>query len=83
MARWDGPPFSPAIGDPSGKDILEVGMGGDRIAREVLKRGCPTLTLLDISPKTIAATRFELTNFANIKNAMEMQRRGCVSMIFS
>lgn len=67
MARWDGPPFWNAIGDLCGKDVLEVGIGCGRIARQVLQRGCRSLTGLDISPKTIAATRADQGDFVNLE----------------
>jgi SAM-dependent methyltransferase len=67
MARWDGPLFCEALGDLSGKDVLEVGVGCGRIARQVLKRGCRSLTGLDISPKTIAAAKADLAEFANVE----------------
>ncbi len=67
MAQWDGPPFFAALGDPSGKNILEVGIGGGRIARELLTRDCHTLTGLDVSPKTIAAARSDLSDFPNLE----------------
>ena len=42
MARWDGPPFFDAPADPRGKDILEIGVGDGRIARQ-LSRSLPPL----------------------------------------
>ena len=67
MARWDGPLFFQALGDLSGKDILEVGVGCGRIARQLLKRGCRSLTGLDISSKTIAAAGEDLAEFSNVE----------------
>lgn len=67
MARWDGPPFWNALGDIRGKDVLEAGIGLGRIARQVLKKGCRSLTGLDISPKTIAAAEKDLDEFPNIE----------------
>jgi SAM-dependent methyltransferase len=67
MARWDGPPFWKAIGDVREKDVLEVGIGCSRIARQVLKHGCRSLTGLDISPKTIAAAKADLAEFPNVE----------------
>jgi len=67
MARWDGPLFYDALGDPKGKDVLEIGIGGGRIARKVLTRGCRTLTGIDISTKTIGATRSDLANYPNLE----------------
>ena len=67
MARWDGPPFWKAIGDVREKDVLEVGIGCGRIARQVLKHGCCSLTGLDISTKSIAAARSHLSEFSNLK----------------
>ncbi len=48
MARWDGPQFYEMLGDLTEKDVLEVGCGVGRIAREVLKRGCRRFTGLTI-----------------------------------
>ena len=67
MARWDGPPFWEAVGDPGGKDVLEVGIGTGRIARQVLERGCRSLTGLDISPETIEIAGTQLSAFPNTK----------------
>jgi SAM-dependent methyltransferase len=67
MARWDGPPFWDAVGDLSGKDVLEVGVGCGRIACQVLKRGCHSLTGIDISAKTIAAAKADLAEVANVE----------------
>lgn len=67
MARWDGPPFWNTLDDLSGKDVLEIGIGCGRIARQLLKRGCRSLTGLDISPKTIAAAATDLAEFSNIE----------------
>ena len=67
MARWDGPPFWKAIGDSREKDILEIGIGTGRIACQLLKHGCRSLTGLDISPKTIEAAKSQLSDFSNTK----------------
>lgn len=67
MARWDGPLFFRALGDLNGKDVLEVGVGGGRIARRVLKLGCSSLTGLDISPKTIAVAEADLAGFSSVE----------------
>ncbi len=67
MARWDGPPFWNVIGDLREKDILEIGIGTGRIARQLLKHGCRSLTGLDVSPKTIEAAKTQLSAFQNVK----------------
>jgi len=67
MTRWDGPQFYAMLGDLAGKDVLEVGIGVGRIAREVPKRECRCLTGLDISPKTIAAAQVDLADFQNVE----------------
>jgi SAM-dependent methyltransferase len=67
MARWDGPLFREALGDLGGKDVLEVGIGFGRIARQVLEQGCRSLTGLDISPKTIAAAMADLAEFPQVE----------------
>ena len=66
MARWDGTVFFDLLVDIQTKDILEVGIGNGRIARQILTNGCRTLTGLDISPKTLAATKSELAEFENL-----------------
>ena len=65
MARWDGPLFWNAIGDLKGKDVLEVGVGVGRIARQVLGLGCGSFVGLDISSRTIAAVQEDLAEFTN------------------
>lgn len=67
MSRWDGPPFWKAIGDAREKDVLEVGIGCGRMARQLLKNGCRSLTGLDISPKSIEVARSQLSDFSNLK----------------
>ena len=67
MARWDGPLFREALGDLTGKDVLEVGIGMGRIARQVLNAGCRTLTGLDISPRTTEVARSDLADFPNLE----------------
>ncbi|MEA3265895.1 MAG: class I SAM-dependent methyltransferase [Candidatus Fermentibacteria bacterium] len=51
----------------TGKDVLEVGIGVGRMARQILKRGCGHLTGLDISPKTIAVAQKDLAEFPNLE----------------
>jgi len=67
MSRWDGPPFWNAIGDTGEKDILEIGIGTGRVARQLLKLGCRSLTGLDISPRTIEVAESQLCEFSNVK----------------
>lgn len=67
MARWNGPPFWEALGDLRGKDVLEVGIGYGRVARQVLERGCGSLTGIDVSPGTIAAAGEDLAGFSRIE----------------
>lgn len=67
MARWDGPVFYGALGDLTEKDVLEVGIGGGRIARRVLAGGCRHLTGLDVSPRTIEAAQSDLAGFPNLE----------------
>ena len=67
MARWDGPLFYEALGDLRGKDVLEVGVGCGRVARQVLDRGCRSVTGVDISPKTIASAKGDLADFLNVE----------------
>jgi SAM-dependent methyltransferase len=67
MARWDGPAFWKAIGETRGKDVLEIGIGTGRIARQLLQHGCRSLTGLDVSPKTIEVAKSQLSDFSNAK----------------
>jgi ubiquinone/menaquinone biosynthesis C-methylase UbiE len=67
MARWDGPQFYDMLGDLTGKDVLEVGVGGGRVARQVLKRGCRHLTGLDISPKILSIAAAEMGECSNLE----------------
>ena len=77
MARWDGPPFWKAMGDLREKDVLEVGTGCGRIARQVLEKGCRSLTGLDVSQKTITAAGSQLSEFSNLKLILEDITRFC------
>lgn len=87
MLRWDGPLFYEALGDLYGKDVLEVGVGGGRIARQVLKLGCRSLTGLDISPKTIAVAEADLAEFSNVELVLadigEFARLESFDVVFS
>ena len=67
MARWDGPLFFELLGNTKEKDMLEIGIGNGRIARQVLLLGCQTLTGLDISSKTITATKSDMAEFSNLE----------------
>ena len=65
MARWDGPLFYEALGDVSGKEVLEIGIGTGRVARSVLDLGCCSLTGLEISPRTLETARQTLLQYGN------------------
>ena len=67
MARWDGPQFYDTLGDLRDADVLEVGVGIGRVARQILERGCRLLTGVDISPGTLAAAKEELAEFSNLE----------------
>jgi SAM-dependent methyltransferase len=67
MARWDGARFFELLGDLKGKTVLEVGVGTGRLARRVLARRCARFTGIDLSPKTIARARRNLSTFANVE----------------
>lgn len=67
MARWDGEPFFNALGDLKGKNVLEIGVGTGRIARQILDRGCGHFTGIDISPKTIELAKKNLSSYQNIE----------------
>ncbi len=87
MARWDGPPFWNALGDTTKKDVLEVGIGCGRIAGQLLKLGCSSLTGLDISPKSIAAARSQLNEFSNLNllvaDVTEFNRPASFDVVYS
>ena len=67
MARWDGLAFFKGLGDLSGKRVLEVGVGTGRVARQILQRGCSRLTGVDLSPKTVARARSNLSDYGNVE----------------
>lgn len=67
MARWDGDRFHELLGEVSGRDVLEVGIGVGRMARDLLQRGCRRLTGLDIAPLAIEAAREELASWPNVE----------------
>ncbi len=67
MARWDGPRFFEFLGDLTGKDVLDVGVGTGRLAQPILQRGCRRFTGIDISPKTIERARQNLGGFPNVE----------------
>jgi len=67
MSRWDGPLFFETLGDMSRKDVLEIGVGTGRIARQVLGRGCRHLTGIDFSPKTIGEAKENLADYPNVE----------------
>ena len=65
MDRWDGPAFLDALALDPGKEVLEVGVGTGRIAAKAAPR-CARLTGIDISPKTVARAKENLTGNGNI-----------------
>ncbi|MCX6345429.1 MAG: class I SAM-dependent methyltransferase [Armatimonadetes bacterium] len=67
MSRWDAPEFYKALGDIRNKDILEIGVGTGRIAKNVLDMSCARFVGLDISPSTIERARLNLSNYENIE----------------
>ena len=87
MARWDGPLFYGALGNLTGTDVLEVGIGVGRVARQILENGCRHLTGLDISPKTLAAAKEELAGFANVELVLtdiaEFRREASYDLAYS
>ena len=87
MARWDGPLFHDTLGDLREADVLEAGVGIGRVARQVLERGCRLLTGVDISPKTLAAAKEELAEFANLELVLadiaEFRREGSYDLAYS
>ena len=71
MARWDGPLFYDTLGDLRDADVLEVGVGIGRVARQILERGCRLLTGVDVSPRTLAATKEERMKYIK-KSRMDL-----------
>jgi predicted TPR repeat methyltransferase len=87
MAQWDGRLFCNLLGDVTGKRILEIGIGTGRVAYEVLRGGCASLTGIDISPNTIHKAQQNLSSFPNVElivaDAEEYTRKGAFDTIYS
>ena len=65
MNKWDGPAFIEKMCLDESKTVLEIGVGTGRLAINVAPR-CKSFVGIDISPKTIARAKENLT-FNNIK----------------
>lgn len=65
MEKWDGAPFLQALALSPEKQVLEIGVGTGRLADRTAPR-CAGLTGIDISPKTIARARENLSRHPNI-----------------
>jgi len=66
MDQWDGQPFMDAMKLDRTKCVLEIGVGTGRIAAKAAPH-CLQLTGIDISPKTIARAKENLSGFRNIE----------------
>ena len=65
MYKWDGPTFIEKMCLDESKTVLEIGVGTGRLAIKVAAN-CKSFTGMDISPKTTARAKENLT-FNNIK----------------
>ena len=65
MDKWDGKQFIDLLKLSPDKNVLEIGIGTGRLACRVASR-CKSLTGIDISPKTIARAKENLSSFDNI-----------------
>jgi SAM-dependent methyltransferase len=65
--RWDGPRFFDLLGDLQGKSVVEIGVGGGRLAKETIARGCKNFTGIDFSPKTIAQAKQHFLKEKNVE----------------
>ncbi len=66
MDGWDGLPFLDAMGEITGKDVLEIGCGSGRQALRVLDRGCASYTGIDISDETLLLAGENLAAYENV-----------------
>jgi len=67
QSRWDALAFYEALGDVRDKDVLEIGVGTGRVAKNVLDLGCARLVGIDISPSTIERARSNLSDYQNVE----------------
>lgn len=65
MDKWDGNQFIDLLNLSPDKNVLEIGIGTGRLACRVASY-CKSLTGIDISPKTIARAKENLSSFDNI-----------------
>lgn len=65
MNKWDGQPFIDQLEVTEEKDILEIGVGTGRIAVKVCNQS-KSFTGIDLSPKTIARAKLNLSNYSGI-----------------
>jgi len=66
MDRWDGPAFLDALGLTLASDVLEIGVGTGRLAQRVLRRGCGSLTGIDLSKPTLEIAQKNLSAWSNV-----------------
>lgn len=67
MNRWTGFRFLELMKLNNNKEVLEIGIGTGRVAKQVLEIGCKKLVGLDISPKTIERAKENLIQYDNIE----------------
>lgn len=67
MDKWDGAAFLALLQLAPDKSVLEIGVGTGRLALRVLRAGCARLVGCDLSAKTLARARENLSEYANIE----------------
>jgi SAM-dependent methyltransferase len=63
----DGPDFFATLGDVTGQDVLEIGIGTGRVAAKMLQSGCGHLVGLDISPLSLERAHSNLAEFDRVE----------------
>lgn len=66
MDKWDGQRFIDLLHLSKEKSVLEIGVGTGRLAAKTAPY-CRKLCGIDISPKTIARAKENLSNFGNVE----------------
>lgn len=67
MDKWDGAAFLALLRLAPDKSVLEIGVGTDRLALRVLRAGCARLVGCDLSARTLARARENLSEFDNVE----------------